>query len=278
MTGWTLHDLPWHRFDPQKVNADLLKVVKAAALVESNAGDYAAYLCRVFHDDPDFQAEAHAWSVEEVRHGEALARYAEMADPSFQFQSSFRRFVEGYALPDEGTQSVRGSRSGELVARCIVEVGTSSFYASLADATDEPLLKEICRRIASDELRHFKLFYTNLNQYLARDRIGRWRRLSIALGRISETEDDELAFAYFAANGAETSEAAASHAYVRAQSANAYLLGACRVYERRHVERGIGMILKAAGIRPTDWLRRAGAALFMVAVKLRLSRARLAMA
>jgi len=53
---WTLGDIPWAEFDPARVDPDILKVVKAAAMVEHNGGDYAEYLCSVFHDDPEFQA------------------------------------------------------------------------------------------------------------------------------------------------------------------------------------------------------------------------------
>ncbi len=51
---WTLEDIPWDRFDPSKVDPDLLRLAKAASLVEYNGGDYAAYLCNVFPDDPEF--------------------------------------------------------------------------------------------------------------------------------------------------------------------------------------------------------------------------------
>jgi hypothetical protein len=52
--GWNLDDVPWDRFAPDKVDPDILSVVKAASLVEYNGDDYAAYLCSVFHDDPEF--------------------------------------------------------------------------------------------------------------------------------------------------------------------------------------------------------------------------------
>ena len=55
MGQWTLDDIAWDRFDPSRVDPILLKVAKAASLVERNARDYAAYLCSVFSDDPDFQ-------------------------------------------------------------------------------------------------------------------------------------------------------------------------------------------------------------------------------
>lgn len=34
MTSWTLDDIPWQDFDAAKVNADVLQVIKTAALVE----------------------------------------------------------------------------------------------------------------------------------------------------------------------------------------------------------------------------------------------------
>ena len=75
---WSLNDIPWAEFDPDRVDPDILKLVKAACLVEYNGGDYATYLCNVFADDPDFQAAARNWAAEEVQHGQALGRWAEM--------------------------------------------------------------------------------------------------------------------------------------------------------------------------------------------------------
>ena len=76
---WTLGDIPWAEFDPARVDPDILKVVKAAAMVEHNGGDYAEYLCSVFHDDPEFQAVSRQWAEEEVQHGQALAAWAKLA-------------------------------------------------------------------------------------------------------------------------------------------------------------------------------------------------------
>ena len=247
---WTLDDIPWDRFDPDKVDPEILKVAKAASMVEYNGGDYATYLCNVFADDPAFQAAAKAWAAEEVQHGLALGRWAAMADPSFDFEASFKRFTDGYSLPLDALTSVRGSRSGELVARCIVEVGTSSYYSALGAAAREPALKAICRNIAADEFRHYKLFYSHLKRYLERERIGKLRRVLVALGRINESEDDELAYAYYAAN------AGPAEPYHRKRWSRAYASRALRYYRREHVERGIAMTFKAAGLNPRGRLAR----------------------
>jgi hypothetical protein len=244
MGHWTLDDMPWEQFDRSKVDPDILRLVKAASLVEQNGGDYARYLCGVFHDDTAFQTVARRWGEEEIQHGQALGRWAMLADPGFDHDAASRRFTEGFRVELDPARSVRGSRSGELVARCIVETGTSSYYAALGDATEEPVLKAICRRIAADELRHYKLFYTHLKRYLAAEGVGFWGRLWIAVGRVRETEDDELSYAYYAANGNGTA------AYQRPRFARAYARRAYAVYRPHHVERGIAMIFKAVGLKP----------------------------
>lgn len=243
MKGWTLEDIPWESFDPGKVDADLLKAAKAASMVEHNGADYETYLHNVFADDPEFKAAASAWARDEVRHGLALARWARLADPDFDFEASFQRFRAGYRLPLEARRSVRGSRAGELVARCVVEAGTSSFYTAIHDRCEEPVLKKIVRMIAADEVRHYKLFYGTLQRYLERERLGGWRRLKVALGRLLEGVDDELAFAYYCGNDL-------PEPYRRRHCSRAYERRAYYVYRFHHLQRLLGMTLKAAGLKP----------------------------
>ena len=184
------------------------------------------------------------WSIEEVQHGEALGRWAERADPSFDFEAAVARYTAGYRVNVDADQSIRGSHAGELIARCIVETGTSSYYTALGDATEEPTLKALCRHIASDELRHYKLFYDYLKQYLEREGFSRLERLRIGLSRMQESEDDELAYAYFAAN------APADAVYDRPAYTSAYMIRAYPFYRRQHVERVVAMVFKACGFKP----------------------------
>ena len=244
MGHWTLNDIPWDRFNPAKVEPAILRLTKAASLVERNGADYTRYLCNVFADDPDFQEAARSWGAEEIQHGEALGRWAMLADPSFDHTAACVRFSAGFRVNLDAERSIRGSRAGELVARCIVETGTSSYYTALAEATQEPVLREICRRIAADELRHYKLFYTHMKRYLARERLGRWRRLRVALGRIHESEDDELSYAYFVAS------AAPDAVYDRRRAHREYLAAAARIYRPHHIERVVAMTFKAIGLKP----------------------------
>src|SRR5262249_38313906 len=126
---------------------------------------------------------------------------------------------------------------------CMVEVGTSAYYAALRDAVHEPVLKQICRNIAADEVRHYKLFRRNLGRCLEDERIGFWRRLRIALGRIAEAQDDELAYAYYAAN--ET-----GLPYDRRRCHRAYARRAYALLRQPHVAHGAALICKAVGRAP----------------------------
>jgi hypothetical protein len=264
MGTWTLDDIPWASFDRSRVDPELLRIVKAASLVEFNGGAYAHHLCRIFADDSEFQAAAQRWGAEETQHGRALARWAALGDPEFDFAGAFARFQAGYRVDFDADTSRRGSRSAEMIARCIVEIGTSSYYTALKDAAAEPVLTEICRHIAADELRHYRLFYKNLGRYLAREHLGRWARLRVALGRVAESRDDELPYAYYAANG--------GGEYERRRYARDYESRAFALYRRSHVERGVAMLLKAVGLKPNGWLSAVAGAMAWRAMRWRVGR------
>jgi len=131
----------------------------------------------------------------------------------------------------------------------MVEVGTSSFYTAMADATNEPVLEAIARRIATDEWQHYGLFYRNLKRYLESEQLPRHRRLMVALRRIAETEDDELACAYHTANTPD-------EPYDRKKALKAYSSRAYPLYHANHVEKAMAMIFKATGYQPRGLVSR----------------------
>jgi hypothetical protein len=244
MKHWRIEQVAWDRFDPAKADPEIVPLVKAAAMVEKNGGDYALYLGGVFHDDPDFRQAADYWATEEIQHGDALGRWAMLADPSWDFDAAFARYRAGFKIDTQADASIRGSRTGELIARCMVETGTSSYYTALGEATEEPVLKEVCKLIAADEYRHFKLFYDHMRRYLARENLSFAQRLRVAAGRIGESEDDELAYAFHCGNEAE------DVAYDHDRCIAAYMARAMAAYRFRHIERGMGMIFKSVGLTP----------------------------
>ncbi len=253
--GWSMDDVHWTLFDPARVDPSLLAAVKAAALVEYNAPDYVTYLQRVFRDSgTEIQGLLEQWGREEAQHGRALGHWAELADPDFKLEDAIIRFRKGYTpahFAGDEVQSVRGSRRGEMIARCVVESGTSSYYSAIRDATDEPVLQEIAGRIAADEYRHYKLFYDILHAQSEPD-IGFWKKLMIAVGRVRESDDDELAYAYYCANVPPEKEAITP--YRRKKYSRLSANASMTVYHRKHIQKLVQMVVKVVGADPHGWL------------------------
>ena len=271
--GWTLEDVQWSKFDRSKAEPWLIAAIKAAALVEFNAPDYVSYLKRVFKDAGPATLDAiDQWGCEESQHGRALGRWAEMADPNFKLDEAFARFRAGYKpehFAETETTSIRGSRRGEMIARCVVESGTSSYYTAIRDATDEPVLKEIAGRIAADEFRHYKLFFETLNEQDEPD-MPFWKKLMVAVGRITESDDDELAYAYYCANVSVADTARLP--YERKRYSQATTSTTTRIYRRNHVNKLVQMVAKVVGAEPHGRMSRLGSALLWRLMRLRSGR------
>jgi rubrerythrin len=250
---WTIDSISWNSFDPARVDMALLAVVKTAALVEANAADYVVYLRNVFGDDADFVAAAEEWGVEEELHGAALGRWAETADRSWSFSRALAEFRARYKLDLQATDSVRGSRAAELIARQVVETGTSSFYSAIRDAAEEPVLKEIAGRIARDEFFHYQLFAKHFARYQQKNPMSLWAKLKVAATRFNEAEDDELGTAYFCAND----WSADNQAQYGAKNYGAeYWKHAMRLYRKPHIDTAVRMIFRAIDLSPNGRLAK----------------------
>jgi rubrerythrin len=260
--GWTPDDIAWDKFDPSKAAPWMIEAIKAAALVEYNAPDYVGYLKRVF-PEPSFHPTIEQWGREEKQHGRVLGRWAEMADPDFKLEEAFARFRAGYRpahFDSVDPNSVRGSRRGEMIARCVVESGTSSYYTAIKDVTHEPVLKEISGRIAADEYRHYKLFYETLHNQVEPD-LPFWRKLLIAAGRVTESDDDEICYAHYCATVPASQTSA--RPYVRSVSSRRLFGLSLKIYHRRHIEKLARMVAKTVGADPHGpVVRLAGAAVW----------------
>ena len=255
--GWTLDCLPWDQFNPDLVDLNMVPMIKAASLVEYHVPDYGIYLKRVFKEVPLILDQVDSWVEDEVRDGVALGLWVKKVDQSYDLDGSVERFRSLFRVPLEADESIRGSQTGELVARCIVETGTSSFYSALAHHTQEPLLKAICLAIARDEFCHYKLFYTHLKRLLERNSLSKWHRLWIALQRIQESESDELATAYYAAN------VSPDLPYDHTLYSRLYLAPTYALYRLIHIQKAAQMVAKVAGLSgQSRWTAWAGYLIF----------------
>jgi hypothetical protein len=156
-----------------------------------------------------------------------------------------------------------------MIARCVVESGTSSYYTAIKDATDEPVLKEIAGRIAADEFRHYKLFFETLQAQDEPD-LPFWKKLMVAVGRITESDDDELAYAYYCANV--SAGDTAKLPYERKRYSQATTATTTRIYRRNHVNKLVQMVAKVVGAEPHGRVSKLGSALLWRLMRLRSGR------
>lgn len=91
---------------------------------------------------------------------------------------------------------------------------------------------------------HCKLFYTHLQRYKQKTPFPFYKRLFIALGRLLESEDDELASAYFSANISPETP------YQQLLFSQEYLGRVYPYYQLHHVNRAMAMVFKAIGLNP----------------------------
>ena len=195
---WTVADIPYGTIDSTRAEASdaLFELVTMASFVETGSDLYAHNLVSYFDDDEEVSAWlGTSWEHEEVQHGAALRRYVEHAWPWFDWQSTYDNFFVEYAetctVPD--LEPVRGL---ELVARCVVEMGTATLYRALNSYATEPVLKDVTARIYADEVRHYKHFYRYFRRYQGSERNARWRVGRTLAKRLLATRDEDGLIAY----------------------------------------------------------------------------------
>jgi hypothetical protein len=169
-------------------NEALFYLVASASLMESATDLYTDNLIAFFTGDEEVTSWLeYCWLPEELQHGRALRRYVEVAWPDFDWEPTYRRFIDEFR-PSCDT-ALEAARSLEMASRCVVETGTASYYTTLSRASPEPVLASLTRRIVEDEIRHYKYFYRFFRKYRAAENPGRaavapalWRRLQMTGG------------------------------------------------------------------------------------------------
>jgi hypothetical protein len=164
---WDLSHVPLAAVEPQRVRGreDLFYMVTSASFVENGAALYTANLASFFAGDDDFvDWLTRGWQVEELGHGRALRAYARHVWPEFPWDEAYAAFLDEYSRQCT-VGALERSRPLELVARCVVETGTSTYYRALAGQAGEPILAGIATRISAQEIDHYKHFYAHFRRY-----------------------------------------------------------------------------------------------------------------
>ena len=195
---WSLDAIRYDGIDREMLEGEeaLFRLLACASFIEITSDLYTANLAEYFRDDAQVvDWLRHHWEPEELQHGAALRRYVQMAWPQFDWERAYQGFYAEYSRCCQ-LERLAPSRSLEMVARCVIETGTASFYRLLAESAPEPVLKDLAGRIAADEVRHYKNFYHFFRRYCRAEQPGRAAVMRTLWSRASEidAEDGFIAF------------------------------------------------------------------------------------
>lgn len=189
---WNLADIEWHRVDLSRArnNPTIYYVVSAASFVETAADLYTANLVQHFPDPKAQHWLFHYWQPEELQHGLALRTYIETVWPELDWDHHYHNFFAEYSQLCT-VEELEPSRALEMVARCVVEAGTSTFYTTLQHCCDEPVLKTLTGLIRQDEVSHYNHFRRFFEVYQKQERIGRVGVMRSLYRRLTEVENED---------------------------------------------------------------------------------------
>ena len=197
---WRIEDMDFDQIETESVRHDefLFLTLASASFVEILSETYSDNLVKHFSGDVALTGWlTDHWQHEEVQHGRALRAYVKAVWPEFDWDASHEKFERAYRSFCT-VEALEPSRALELVARCVVETGTSTFYRAMHDYVDEPVLRKLLENIKADEAAHYAYFRRYFLTQNEKERKGFaaivgtiWRRLSEVRG-----EDTYLAFKF----------------------------------------------------------------------------------
>jgi len=196
--NWNLEEIDFDAIDIASVSHDefLFMTLASASFVEIYAEMYSENLIAHFcGDDAVTDWLEQCWQNEEVQHGRALRKYVETVWPGFDWMGACHAFISEYRALCTIDQ-LESSRALELIARCVVETGTASFYRSLQHYVQEPILRKMLGNIKSDEISHYRKFHHYFSTRNAIENQGVWPVVAAIWRRIQTIrgQDSYIAF------------------------------------------------------------------------------------
>ena len=190
---WHWQDLDYASIDVEQVRAsdELFLLLCSASFMESGSGTYTRNLIEYFADDPPVAAWLNDhWEPEELQHGRALKAYVQHVWPEFDWEAAYADFFSEYGKLCT-VEELEPTRGQEMAARCVVEMGTTTYYQALNAVCSEPVLRDLTWRIRTDEVQHYKHFYHYFLQYRQRDGLKRWQVAAALWRRVAELRQSD---------------------------------------------------------------------------------------
>lgn len=167
--AWSIdRDIAWHAVDRERARAqpDILAALRDAALIESFHPVNLARFLRALWDDVDGCAAVGLEMYEGFKHFHALRMYLDIAgiEPAITDEELIDLRRDGAARDFPADELLE-----HLVEFMLSEHLAAYFFRRLAERADEPVLADLLRYIAADEVRHAQCASDLIAKRLARD-------------------------------------------------------------------------------------------------------------
>lgn len=142
---WTLsRDIPLDRVDASKLDAQWISDLRQICLTELSALYATEMFLRDFYADIDFCSFVSIWFYEEMKHYLLFRRYLEQVGEHF----------DDAELPKLRLTFDEGPAIETLTMHFVGEQRLAHWYTAFSRQAPEPVLGQIFKTIAADELRH----------------------------------------------------------------------------------------------------------------------------
>ncbi|NPA03469.1 MAG: ferritin-like domain-containing protein [Epsilonproteobacteria bacterium] len=196
-----MQEIDYSLVKKEKVEGDdfLFKVVTTASFIEITSDVYKKNLSLFYQDNPKLlEWLEHTWEKEELQHGKALKKYVKVVWDKFDWEGGYEKFKNSY-LPLCTLEEFQPTKAKEMLARMVVETGTSTFYKALsryAKEKGEEVLAQIAQEISKEEVYHYEQFFKGFKYYNQQEQLPKNERIKVIYQRLKmvDSEDGRLAF------------------------------------------------------------------------------------
>lgn len=194
-------DIAYESIDINRVknNTYLFKTLIIASFIEITSDVYERNLNEYYKDDEETtQWLEKTWEPEEIQHGNSLKKYINTIWPEFDWEKHYEIFKKNY-LPLCKVEALEPTKAGEMIARMVVETGTSTLYKTLmnyAKELNEPILEDLASNISKDEIHHFEMFEKVFKKYKEKEKLTRNDITKILYARLKEINNEDIKIAF----------------------------------------------------------------------------------
>jgi len=182
-----------------KDNKYLFKNLVIASFIEITSDVYDMNLSKFYEGDEETVSWLNnTWEPEEIQHGASLKKYINTVWPEFDWNKHYEVFKTNY-LPFCKVEYLEPTRAKEMIARMVVETGTSTLYKAIANYAkdlNEPILVDLALKISKDEVYHFEMFEKVFKKYKDEEKLSRADIVKILYDRLKEINNEDVKIAF----------------------------------------------------------------------------------